>query len=265
MVAPASHRISRVRRYSRICPHPRPPASPTGLSPAPVGPFQWPFGCTTDARRARSVAPSSALVQPRIRQRRPARTPTRVWAPPRSLAATQGILSFPRGTEMFQFPRCPPRPCGRVTRLTRAGCPIRRSPDHRAASASPGHFAAWPRPSSAAGAKASTVRPSSSDLILIAMPALARRSRHRSRRTALAHVGTPSLAMRCRSVALAPVRRLSSCSGGAAGTRTPDLRRAKAALSQLSYDPSRPSPALAPVGGRAWTRTRDLGLIRAAL
>jgi len=32
-----------------------------------------------------------------------------VWAPPVSLAATPGILSFPRGTEMFQFPRCPPR------------------------------------------------------------------------------------------------------------------------------------------------------------
>ncbi len=31
-----------------------------------------------------------------------------VWAPPVSLAATPGILSSPRGTEMFQFPRCPP-------------------------------------------------------------------------------------------------------------------------------------------------------------
>ena len=30
-----------------------------------------------------------------------------VWAPPRSLAATEGILSFPQGTEMFQFPRFP--------------------------------------------------------------------------------------------------------------------------------------------------------------
>ena len=39
-----------------------------------------------------------------------------VWAPPRSLAATGGILSSPRGTEMFQFPRCPPRPCGRGAR-----------------------------------------------------------------------------------------------------------------------------------------------------
>ncbi len=32
-----------------------------------------------------------------------------VWAPPVSLAATPGILSVPQGTEMFQFPQCPPR------------------------------------------------------------------------------------------------------------------------------------------------------------
>ena len=31
-----------------------------------------------------------------------------VWAVPRSLAATRRIISFPRGTEMFQFPRFPP-------------------------------------------------------------------------------------------------------------------------------------------------------------
>jgi hypothetical protein len=31
-----------------------------------------------------------------------------VWAIPRSLAATRRIISFPRGTEMFQFPRFPP-------------------------------------------------------------------------------------------------------------------------------------------------------------
>ena len=34
---------------------------------------------------------------------------TMVWAPPGSLAATTGILSVPRGTEMFQFPRFPLR------------------------------------------------------------------------------------------------------------------------------------------------------------
>ncbi len=43
-----------------------------------------------------------------IRQRRQPSNAVWVWAPPRSLAATKGILSFPRSTEMFQFPRCPP-------------------------------------------------------------------------------------------------------------------------------------------------------------
>ncbi len=52
---------------------------------------------------------------------------------------------------------------------------------------------------------------------------------------------------------------------GAAGTRTPDLRRARAALSQLSYGPLPEWNTAPPRGGRAWTRTRDLGLIRAAL
>src|SRR4029079_6430872 len=50
--------------------------------------------------------------------------------------------------------------------------------------------------------------------------------------------------------------------GGVAGIRTPELRRDKAALSQLSYDPARTRRSAC---GRAWTRTRDLGLIRTAL
>jgi hypothetical protein len=67
--------------------------------------------------------------------------------------------------------------------------------------------------------------------------------------------------------------------GGAEEIRTPDLRRAKAALSQLSYGPSVldfsvshvwPREATVPagesgVGGPFWTRTRDLSLIRTAL
>src|SRR5690606_3485598 len=71
----------------------------------------------------------------------------------------------------------------------------------------------------------------------------------------------------------------SGCSrgaGGAGGARTPDLRLAKAALSQLSYGPGltrlvRPArqprlPATAwRGGGPSWTRTRDLSLIRTAL
>lgn len=53
----------------------------------------------------------------------------------------------------------------------------------------------------------------------------------------------------------------ASSFGGAGGTRTPDFRLAKAALSQLSYGPT----AFAHYGGRWWTRTTDLGLIRTAL
>ena len=74
-----------------------------------------------------------------------------VWAPPRSLAATKGILSVPRGTEMFQFPRCPPGLL-LVTGRAPAGLPHSETSGSQAASASPEHFAAWPRPSSAATA-----------------------------------------------------------------------------------------------------------------
>jgi hypothetical protein len=71
------------------------------------------------------------------------------------------------------------------------------------------------------------------------------------------HTSSRSRQWRARSVVkVLPFR-------GAAGIRTPDLRRAKAALSRLSYGP--PSEPSAARGGRAWTRTRDLGLIRAAL
>jgi hypothetical protein len=58
---------------------------------------------------------------------------------------------------------------------------------------------------------------------------------------------------------------------GAGGSRTPDLRRAKAALSHLSYGPKRVPPRYSVLAtqyygsGRAWNRTRDLGLIRTAL
>jgi hypothetical protein len=78
-------------------------------------------------------------------------TATTVWAPPRSLAATEGILSFPRGTEMFQFPRCPPALL-LVSGRAPDGLPHSEISGSQAASASPEHCAAWPRPSSAATA-----------------------------------------------------------------------------------------------------------------
>ena len=37
----------------------------------------------------------------------PRHTSTAVWAVPLSLATTRGIVSFPPGTEMFQFPGFP--------------------------------------------------------------------------------------------------------------------------------------------------------------
>ena len=70
----------------------------------------------------------------------------RVWAFPLSLAATDGIsmISFPLGTKMFQFPRCPfarlwiQHGIGRKFDL---GSPIRRPPDHRLLATFPVLFA----------------------------------------------------------------------------------------------------------------------------
>ena len=198
-----------------------------------------------------------------------------VWAPPRSLAATKGILSFPAGTEMFQFPTCPPH-LVRYPGRTPGGLPHSDTSGSLATSASPEHFAAWSRPSSAAGAKASTVRPSSRISLRSSSsrpaPAgdrqesrpygamspslrwISSRQPHRpdppgglsvsSRddqiRPSLVNVLSdelqlPSCKVQAFRSSLAP--RSSSLAGGAAGTRTPDLRRARAALSQLSYGP----------------------------
>ena len=70
-------------------------------------------------------------------QRRQACTCT-VWAVPRSLATTSGIsdlISFPRGTEMFQFPPfATPSLCiqpGVTWTLLHVGFPIRRSTGQR--------------------------------------------------------------------------------------------------------------------------------------
>ena len=121
--------MSRVRRYSRsglTAPHPR---SPTGLSPPAV--------TRSSGLRLTDVDPARALPPPPAHSFNPplaspaGYTASRVWAPPRSLAATKGILSVPRGTEMFQFPRCPPRLAPGCPAVRRAGCPIRTSPDRR--------------------------------------------------------------------------------------------------------------------------------------
>ena len=86
------------------------------------------------------------------RQRRQAQYAGPVWAPPRSLAATRGILSCPRGTEMIQVPRCPPWVTPGCPGITPGGLPHSETSGSPAASASPERFVAWPRPSSATGA-----------------------------------------------------------------------------------------------------------------
>ena len=59
---------------------------------------------------------------------------SRVWALPRSLATTGGIIhlfSLPRGTKMFQFPRFASLRKQGCQSFRLAGCPIRISPDQR--------------------------------------------------------------------------------------------------------------------------------------
>ena len=87
--------------------HPAPPTdrlrdSHPLRSPVPVA-----FGSAWAPRRAVGTPLPASRSTPE-QQRAPARYAARVWAPPVSLAATPGILSSPQGTEMFQFPQCPP-------------------------------------------------------------------------------------------------------------------------------------------------------------
>jgi hypothetical protein len=83
-----------------------------------------------------------------------------VWAPPRSLAATCGIssMSAPRGTEMFQFPRCP-SPSRVIPAYDRGGVAPFGYSRISACWRLPGTFRRLLRPSSAPSAKASTVCP----------------------------------------------------------------------------------------------------------
>ena len=105
MVDPVSHPIPRVGWYSRNCPTCRLPGPPTGLSPPPVGRSSAVRLHTDSQASEGDSAPDTPFYpEPAARPRSYADP---VWAPPVSLAATPGILSLPRGTEMFQFPRSP--------------------------------------------------------------------------------------------------------------------------------------------------------------
>lgn len=80
-----------------------------------------------------------------------------VWAPPGSLAATTGIFSFPRGTLDVSVPPVPPAHLCESVTCFQVGLPHSDFLGSQVASTSPRHFAAWPRPSSAVSAKASTM------------------------------------------------------------------------------------------------------------
>jgi hypothetical protein len=87
-----------------------------------------------------------------------------VWADPLSLATTQGVslISFPRGTEMFHFPRLSPPAyvfSGRYRRITSDGLPHSGIRGSKAVQRLTAAYRSRPRPSSTLGAKASTVCP----------------------------------------------------------------------------------------------------------
>jgi hypothetical protein len=98
-------------------------------------------------------------VLPPRRQRRPALTPTGFGLlPVRSPLLRESSL-FLEVLRCFSSPGAPrPKP---VPDQSSSGLPHSETPGSPAASASPGPFVAWPRPSSATRAKASTMRPSS--------------------------------------------------------------------------------------------------------
>ena len=131
---------------------------------------------------------------------------------------------------MFQFPGCPSAPLcvhGRMRPLVRRPrvSPFGH-PRIAACARLPEAFRSVPRPSSAPGAKASTLCSSSLHVM------------QRTRFCWCSFDAWPTVdrLLRCLSQG-APLPRRSACCGDE-GIRTPDLRRAKAALSQLSYIPA---------------------------
>ena len=157
MVLPVSHGQPRVPWYSRTPPDGRPAFDYGALTPC-GGPFQALRLAKASLRPALGRGPRRHRTTP-APQRLPAVCTARVWAVPPSLAATRGMISVPRGTEMFQFPHLPP------PRL----CVQRGVTDHDVRRVAPfGHrrcvaclrptvaFRSLPRPSSARVAEAST-------------------------------------------------------------------------------------------------------------
>ena len=122
-------------RGTQVADHEGRSLSPTGLSPS--------MACHSRAVRLAIdlVTPPGCRSTPMIDSYNPdPETATTyragsVWALPVSLATTQGIISFPPATEMFQFAGLPPPGLFGSARgdraLPRSGFPIRTSPDQR--------------------------------------------------------------------------------------------------------------------------------------
>ncbi len=141
--------------------HARPGASAYGTLTRSGGPFQRPSANTRPARDGTAV-PSGAPVQPPRGSGGSLLAPHGFGLlPVRSPLLRESSL-FLGVLRCFSSPGAPPLP--RVPGRAPGGLPHSDTPRSQAASASLGRFAAWPRPSSAANAKASTVRPSSRPL-----------------------------------------------------------------------------------------------------
>ncbi len=196
-----------------------------------------------------------------------------VWAPPRSLAATKGILSLPRGTEMFQFPRCPPAFFRQVPGLATGRVAPFGYPRLTGCQRLPGVFR---------GVATSFIGHRRQGIHRTPISAELLRSTHVQRalptrnapRSPPGPIGGPQQVARLRapppdvSPARHPFRhaarakvasRAVGCQGApwSRGDSNPGPPPCKGGALPAKLRP--------PHGGRAWTRTRGLGLIRAAL
>jgi hypothetical protein len=199
--------------------------SPTGLSPPP-GPRSSGLRLTSRREAGALPCPPPCPSYPETASAAASATVS-VWALPRSLAATRGLLSLPRGTEMFQFPRFPPS----GSRRTAPGF-------------GPGQVApfGYPRITGCQRLPGAFRR--------VATPFLGPRRLGIHRAPSFA--AHPGASRRVRVIVMWCARSRGTCPRHRGRT---GLAPARGSLSTCS--PRR--------GGRAWTRTRGLGLIRAAL
>ena len=138
MVLPDSHRVSRVPWY-------------LGTQRGRYKSFAY-GTVTLFGRLSHTFLLTSHFVTLIYRALQPRTAYCAVWALPRSLATTRGIISFPLGTKMFQFPRLPsPGLC--VQPGDAVGLPQQVSlfgyPRINACTRLPEAFRSVPRPSSA--------------------------------------------------------------------------------------------------------------------